>query len=1077
MKKALFFSALFLSMVLVFPVSPSDHPAGQRTLPPNLTVQALQPSGPAQRPAPVADSNFGRLPVDFIANQGQLDERVAFYIQGKEKTIYFTSDGVTMALGSGSDRWAVKLDFVDANPDVQPVGLEKTVAVVSYFKGKRGEWRTGLPTYSKIVYSGLWPGIDLVYAGTVNRLKYEFVVHPGADPSRIKLAYRGAEKVSITADGRLEVSTPLERFQDDVPVAYQESDGHRAEVALAYRLDDPPAASVEGDVCAAESKGLVCTYRFDVGEYDPTLPLILDPAVIVYCGYIGGSGSDNAYQIAVDSSGNAYLAGRTSSSEASFPVTVGPDSTFAGSGDVFVAKVNPSGTALVYCGYIGGSDADLGQGIAVDGDGNAYVTGYTFSTESSFPVITGPDLVFNGVDDCFVAKVNASGTALVYCGYIGGAGYDEANDIAVDGAGNAYVCGVTESTQATFPVLAGPDVTHNGIYDAFVAKVNASGSSLGYCGYIGGSSNDWGYGVAVDSAGNAYVTGHSSSSEATFPCIEGPDLSYNGGLDAFVAKVGASGTLAYCGYIGGSSDESGYDVAFDGSGSAYVAGYTKSGEGTFPVLGGPDLSYNGGLWDGFVAKVNPSGSALVYCGYIGGSDIDFVETIAANPSGSAFVVGVTGSSEASFPVSGGPDLSFNGGAYDAFVAKVKPSGLALDYCGYIGGSMMDVGKGIALDGAGNAYVTGYADSTETSFPVAVGPFLTHSGGYEDAFVAKLVEIPIWHARHAVGDFDGDSSDEAAVDFGTTGIFMYDGGAWTQLSAANPESLVAADVDGDSVDELLADLGTSGLWLWNAGAWNQISGVNVEGLAAGDVDGDGADDELVCDFGPVGMWLYNSGAWSQLSGVDADYADCAYMDGDEFEEIVGDFGAFGLWLHSLSYSGWWPISAVDADYVTFGTLGAQTEQLPIGDFGETGLWICSLGNYTQLSGLDADYMVFLQADSGDSELIVDFGAVGLWFWSGGASWTQWSGADAEFMIVADTDGNGTDEGGVDFGALGLWLKDFTGGWTQLSGVNPEYLVAGDFDGDIADEMMVDFGTLGLWLWNGGAWSQISALNPE
>ncbi len=271
------------------------------------------------------------------------------------------------------------------------------------------------------------------------------------------------------------------------------------------------------------------------------------------------------------STGAAYVTGWTTSSEAIFPVTVGPDLTYNGNFDVFVAKVNSSGTALDYAGYIGGSRTDEGNGIAVDSTGNAYVVGNTGSTVT-FPATVGPDLTFNGGadnghlggGDAFVAKVNPSGTAIVYAGYIGGSRRDDGQGIAVDSAGNAYVTGDTASTEASFPVTVGPDLTFNGgsvdfPFDAFVAKVNPSGTALDYAGYIGGSETDAGWGIAVDFAGNAYVTGGTKSSESTFPVTVGPDLTYNGGGefflgDAFVAKVNASGTaLDYAGYIGGSS--------------------------------------------------------------------------------------------------------------------------------------------------------------------------------------------------------------------------------------------------------------------------------------------------------------------------------------------------------------------------------------------------------------------------------------------------------------------------------------------------------------------------------------------
>ena len=494
-------------------------------------------------------ASYGKLPLYFIENQGQLDPDVSYYIQGGDKSIYFTGRGVTFALTDAGDekpssealvrpasyggagvaralspqreaqRWVVKLDFVDADPKARPVGQEPTAAVISYFKGAREEWTTGLPTYASLVYRDLWPGIDLVYTGTGSRLKYTFVVQPGADPSQIKLAYRGASGVRINDAGQLEVSTPLEDFQEDNPYAYQEVEGQRLEVEAAYSLEAEGSEGVQ--------------FGFRVGAYDPHKVLVLDPVILLYAGYIGGHTSELGGGIAVDSAGNSYVAAGTRS-EADFPVTVGPDLTFNDTVDfdAFVAKVNPSGTALVYAGYIGGSGDERGTGIAVDSAGNAYVTGFTQSTEATFPVTVGPDLTYNGgTFDVFVAKVNASGTALDYAGYIGGSGREGAADlggIAVDSAGNAYVTHFTNSTEATFPVTVGPDLTHNGSPDAFVAKVNTAGTALVYAGYIGGSAGDAGFGIAVDSAGNAYVTGRTASTEATFSGDGGtrPDLQW-----------------------------------------------------------------------------------------------------------------------------------------------------------------------------------------------------------------------------------------------------------------------------------------------------------------------------------------------------------------------------------------------------------------------------------------------------------------------------------------------------------------------------------------------------------------------
>ena len=334
-------------------------------------------------------------------------------------------------------------------PDVKPVGEEKAAGVVSYFKGKPEDWQAGIPTYSRIVYRDLWPGIDLAYSGTSNRLKYEFIVHPGADPAQVRLAYRGVDGISVDEKGRLDVKTPGGRFTDDVPVAFQEIGGERREVSLGYELE----SGVRGDNVAApetDVAGDAHIYGFEVGAYDSTQPLVLDPALFIFSGFIGGSNTEESHGIAVDASGNVCLAGFTLSNETTFPESVGPDLAANGNYDAFIAKVNGSGTGLVYCGFIGGADADYGAGVAVDAAGNAYVTGYTLSTQTTFPVVAGYDMTHNGLNDAFVAKVNASGSALVYCTYIGGSADDLGHGIAVDGLGNAYIVGNTGSSEATF---------------------------------------------------------------------------------------------------------------------------------------------------------------------------------------------------------------------------------------------------------------------------------------------------------------------------------------------------------------------------------------------------------------------------------------------------------------------------------------------------------------------------------------------------------------------------------------------------------------------------------------------------
>lgn len=684
------------------------------------------------RPGPARNG----LPVHFVENRGVHPGEVKFSVQGSDRSLFFTNRGITIHLRGEERGWVVKVVFVGADPDVQPRGDQRQEAIVSYFKGPRCDWRTGLRTFGRVVYEDLWPGIDLIYEARVGRLKYALVVRPGADPRRIQLAYRGATRVAVTPSGGLRVETPVARLDDSAPVAFQRGDDGSDAVDCKFVVESG----------GRPGERLV---RFRVAPYDSRRCLVIDPAVFVYCGYLGGAGRAN--DVAVDGTGSAYVTGQTTAA-GGFPVKVGPDLSFnGGQSDAFVAKVNPAGTALVYCGYIGGSADDTASAIAVDSAGNAYVAGATHSDQTTFPVKKGPDLTKNGPlgGDVFVAKIDPTGRSLVYCGYLGGAGMDWAFDVAVDARGSAYVCGLTTSTEATFPVRVGPDLTFNGpvqstmppgMGDAFVAKVNASGQALDYCGYVGGPGDEWAQGIAVDAAGNAYLTGWTRSDQASLPVRIGPTTTSITGMAAFVCKVNARGTgFVYFGLLANGS--SGYGIAVDAAGHAYIVGDTAGWLNNLAVRVGPDLTPNG-LGDAFVAKVNPQGNGFLYCGYIGGASMDQAHRVEVDRSGSAYVMGWTASSEASFPIKEGPDLTFGGpvfaGGGDAFLAKVSPTGASLVYCGYIGGTAGERGSGLAVDGSGNAYVAGWTMSGPTSFPLRVGPVLAFHGG--DPFVAKIAYL-------------------------------------------------------------------------------------------------------------------------------------------------------------------------------------------------------------------------------------------------------------------------------------------------------------------------------------------------
>ncbi len=460
---------------------------------------------------------------------------------------------------------------------------------------------------------------------------------------------------------------------------------------------------------------------------------MIDP-VLTYSSYLGGSRHESGQSIAVDSAGNAYVTGDTTSAD--FPTASPLQPSFgAGIGEVFVTKLNASGSGLVYSTYLGGGAGNWGTGIAVDSSGNAYVVGNTTSTD--FPTAK-PFQAINKASpnarySSFVAKLNAEGNRLLYSTYLGGSVENWGYGIAVNSSGNAYVTGSTLS--ADFPTAAPFQADNKATpktetVTAYVAKLNSAGSALVYSTYLGGSDGDSGQGIAVDSRGNAYVTGYTSS--ADFPTVKPVQASNRGDFDAFVAKLNPDGSaLVYSTYLGGGGVDYGYAIAVDSFGNAYVTGRTYSAD--FPTANPLQASYGGEL-DAFVAKLNAAGSALVYSTYLGGSRYDEGNSIAVDSSGNAYVTGVTFS--INFPTASAFQATCGGcSSYaDAFVAKLNAIGSALVYSTYLGGSGVNYGYGIAVDSFGNAYVTG--ETSSTGFPVAY-PLQPSAHGSFDVFVTKI----------------------------------------------------------------------------------------------------------------------------------------------------------------------------------------------------------------------------------------------------------------------------------------------------------------------------------------------------
>ncbi|MDP9343927.1 MAG: SBBP repeat-containing protein [Actinomycetota bacterium] len=665
------------------------------------TVAASKPSS-----AGVAAGAAGtRSALSFVANQGQLDPRVAFYLPERTGGVYFTSHGATLTLPAapGSGGYATRLSFVGGRA-VTPVGTSALPGTVSYFHG--ADWRTGIATFGRIVYPKVWPGIDVAFSGSGSRLEYRFLVHPGADPGDIRLAYRGASSLALSPDGSLRIATPGGSTADTAPRTFQRLDGRVVPVRSSFRV----------------TRGV--GFGFSVGSYDARRPLVIDPTQLVYSGFLGGSGDDGAEGVAADASADVYVTGFTTS--ANFPVKVGPLPAAKGKEDAFVVKLDPSG-ALVFAGFLGGSADDFGSAIAVDAAGNAYVTGGTASTD--FPTVVGPGTTPNGGLDAFVTKISPDGSTILYSGLLGGPNDDVGNGIAVDSAGNAAITGALDrncgGARGARPM--GTDVV--GGTDVLLAKVDPTGALVGTVRCYGGAQADVGSDIAVDASGQLYITGVTSS--ADFPAFAPMDATYNGGPDdAFVSKISADEvSLVYSGYLGSPGDDFANAITVDGAGDAFVTGATTSPE--FPHVGAPTLTFNGGL-DGFVAGLSTSGTTS-FSGFLGGGFNDFGRGIRVAPSGNLVVTG--GASSPDFPVSiEGKLRTCWAGGFDAFVSTITPTGSKIGTSVLFGGSAGDFGTTLATVG-GAAVVGGITNSK--GFPTTSKADRTFNGGSEDAFVSAL----------------------------------------------------------------------------------------------------------------------------------------------------------------------------------------------------------------------------------------------------------------------------------------------------------------------------------------------------
>jgi hypothetical protein len=691
-----------------------------------------RPGAPRRADSARVAADFGKLPVGFEENAGQADDRVKFLSRGSYHT-FLTADEAVFIFNRGMTTAPAVLRqrFVNGRAAGRIAGARLLPGRANYFKGDATQWRTNIRRYAEVRYESIYPGIDLVYHGPQGALEYDLVVAPGADVGAIAVEFAGAEHMRVDDAGDLVLDAGGAQVRHRKPLIYQEVDGARQTVAGGYRLE--PGGRV----------------GFDLGEYDRRRRLVIDP-VVVYSSYLGGPsvglfGGDQGWDIAVDPAGCVYITGQSTTPE--FPTTTGAFQTDErGSSDAFVAKVSADGATLLYSTLLGGPSGENffgaggNPGIAVDAGGHAYVTGQT-SSGAEFP--TTPGALYRGGGSLFITKVDPAGSSLVYSTLFPANARGDA--IAVDALGQAYVTGGVEGPFPTKDPFM-PTLSSIG---AFVIKLNAHGSALVFSSYLGGSAGpqqnifdvDYGTAIAVDAAGDIYVGGRAASRD--FPRVT-PAQAVHGGdtIDGFVTKIHSSGTfIIYSTFVGGSDRDTVTGLAVDASGSAHVAGFT--GSSNFPSVNA--LQGDAGGYDAFVTRLSPSGSAIIFSTVLGGSGQDLAWGLALDSRGNVYVTGEAGSTD--FPLVRPLPSSFGTGvAGDVFVTKLSAGGRSILYSTYLGGDNLEFGAAVAVDGAGNAYVTGSAFTARTAtFPIVGGfqptpgaasePF----GGNIDAFVAKIAD--------------------------------------------------------------------------------------------------------------------------------------------------------------------------------------------------------------------------------------------------------------------------------------------------------------------------------------------------
>jgi hypothetical protein len=731
-------------------------------------------------PARAADPREAlvKLPLSFEENRGQGTPEARFLSRGPGYQLALSATEAVLsqrreargerrevagAVGSrqGQSAASIRMRMVGGNAQARVRGVEKQRGVVNYLIGNdRKKWRTRIPTYAKVEYEAVYPGVDLVYHGTQGSLEYDFVVAPGADPKQIRLSFAGAEKTELAPSGNLVLHTPTGALTQHKPVAYQVIDGRRVEVPATFALDpssvirhplgnhapagDAPRITDDGSQSAIVS--------FELARYDATAPLVIDPT-LHFSSYVGGGSGDSVNAVALGSDGAAYLAGTTDSTD--FPVSGSPyQGTSGGGTDVFVTKIAADRT-LAYSTYVGGTGSDLGNGIAIDSSGLAYVAGTTGSTDfpTAGPAYQGANA---GGTDAMVFKLSAAGDALPGSTYYGGTGNDTGSAIALASGGIPYLVGGTFSAD-----LANADVGFPaaGAQDAFFTQFTANLTGAIYGRYLGGTGSESATGVAVDASGAAYICGSTGSSD--FPVTTSFDTSYNGSGDAFVTKLDlGGGTVAYSTYLGGTDEDFARAIAVDSTGQAYVTGESASST-DFPLDGWFWYLYGGGSYDAYLTCLSADGSDTEASTFLGGTGTDIGTGVAVDSTDLAYVVGSTTSADLPLQHAYSGEL---GGSSDAFLVEFDPNATTdLAMSTYYGGSDGESGYAVAV--GSKIWLAG--ETVSTDLPLFPAPIDGTAAGSSEGFVAALDPTGVvLNLSLATGS---NGKPELTWDFGSEGV--------------------------------------------------------------------------------------------------------------------------------------------------------------------------------------------------------------------------------------------------------------------------------------------------------------------